>query len=231
MSSSFGARRGARHRPGAEPSTPRDDSRGRAHNTEAGIDASAEASADISVDTANDPPADPESVARKIALDLLSLAPRTRAQLAEAMTRRNVPDETAEQVLDRFTEVGLIDDAAFAQAWVSSRQSGRGLAPRALANELRKRGVGDSVIADAVSAVPRDDIESTARTLVRRRAKATVGLPTQARVRRLSGMLARKGYPGDIAMRAVRDVLAEEEIDVVGDLGRELAEHIASDDL
>jgi regulatory protein len=214
VSSSFGARRGARHRPGAGHSTP-------AEGNGAGRD----------VDVALDPPADPESVARKIALDLLSAAPRTRMQLADAMARRLVPDDVATQVLDRFTEVGLIDDVAFAEAWVTSRQSGRGLAPRALANELRKRGVADPVIADAVAAVPRDDVESAARTLVRRRANATIGLPTQARVRRLSGMLARKGYSGDVAIRAVRDVLAEEQIDVAGELGNELAEHIAADDL
>jgi len=178
-----------------------------------------------------DASADPASVARSIALNVLTAAPRTRAQLADAMRRRHVPAEIAAEVLDRFVDVGLIDDAAFAQAWVTSRQAGRGLAPRALANELRKRGVEEPVIAEAVSAVPRDDVESTARTLVRRRAKAMIGLPTEVKVRRLAGMLARKGYPGDIAIRAVRDVLAEQAVDVAGELGRELAEHVAADDL
>ena len=207
MSGSSGVRRSARH------------------------DSSAERSAsplDLSADP-QDPPADPGSVARTIALDLLTAAPRTRQQLAEVMARRGVPGDVASEVLDRFGEVGLIDDAAFATAWVSSRQAGRGLAPRALANELRKRGVAESLIADAVSVVGRDDIESAARALVRRRARITAGLPTPVRVRRLSGMLARKGYPGDIALRVVREVLAEESIDVADDLGRELADHIGAD--
>jgi regulatory protein len=176
-----------------------------------------------------DPTADPTSVARAIALDLLTAAPRTRAQLAAAMARRGVPDDAATEVLDRFSDVGLIDDAAFATAWVSSRHAGRGLAPRALANELRKRGVAEPLIADAVAAVGRDDVEATARTLVRRKARTSRGLSTQVRVRRLSGMLARKGYPGDIALRAVREVLAEEAIDVADDLGSELAEQIGAD--
>jgi regulatory protein len=177
----------------------------------------------------DDRPADPASVARSIALGLLTAAPRTRAELAEAMSRRRVPDDVAAAVLDRFGEVGLIDDAAFATSWVRSRRAGRGLAPRALASELRKKGVAEPLIAEAVDAVDRDDVESTARTLARRRAKATVGLPTQVRVRRLSGMLARKGYPGDVALRAVRDVLAEEQIDVAGELGRDIADQIAAD--
>jgi len=177
----------------------------------------------------DDPPADTASVARSIALDQLAGAPRTRAQLAAAMARRGVPDDAATEVLDRFTEVGLVDDAAFAETWVRSRQSGQGLAPRALAAELRRRGVTEPVIADAVAAVGRDDVEATARALVRRKARLTAGLPTPTRVRRLSGMLARKGYPGDVVLRVVREVLASEEIDIADDLGRELAEQIGAD--
>lgn len=188
------------------------------------VDGTAEA-----IDEALDPAADPESVARSIALNLLTAAPRTRAQLAEAMAKRQVPDEVAVRILDRFEEVGLIDDAAFAAAWVSSRQAGRGLAPRALANELRKKGVAEPVISDAVAMVDRDTVESTARALARRKARASVGLPTEARMRRLAGMLARKGYASDIALRVVKDVLAEENVDVTGEFGREIADYIAAD--
>ena len=174
-----------------------------------------------------DPPADPESVARRIALDLLTAAPRTRAELATAMAKRSVPDDVAKQVLDRFTEVGLIDDAAFAEAWVRSRQTRRGLAPRALARELRDKGVAEPIVADAIAAVDRDEVESAARTLARRKARASVGLPVEVRVRRLAGMLARKGYPSDIALRAVRDVLAEEHLDVADAFAAQVADQVA----
>ena len=69
------------------------------------------------------------------------------------LARRGVPDEVAERVLDRFGEVDLIDDAAYARAWVESRHSGRGLARRALAYELRQRGVADADAAEALEAV------------------------------------------------------------------------------
>ena len=72
-------------------------------------------------DKPDDVEPDPESVARTIALRRLEAAPQTRAQLDEAMRRRGVHDEIRERVLDRFGEVGLIDDAMFAQAWVDSR--------------------------------------------------------------------------------------------------------------
>jgi regulatory protein len=152
--------------------------------------------------------ADPTSVARSIGLSLLDAAPKTRSQLAEAMRKRGVPDDAANEVLDRFEEVGLVDDAAFANAWVTSRQSGRGLAPRALGNELRQRGIAEPLIAEAVGSVDSDDVESAARDLVTRRARATAGMPNAVRMRRLVAMLNRKGYSGELAVRVVREVLA-----------------------
>src|SRR5262249_23326143 len=79
-----------------------------------------------------------EEAARVICLRLLTSGPRTRAQLATALRKRRIPDEVADSVLGRFAEVGLIDDAAFARAWVESRHHGRGLGRRALAAELRE---------------------------------------------------------------------------------------------
>ena len=156
------------------------------------------------------PPADPVAVARAICLRQLTLGPRTRAQLADALLRRGVPDDVGAQVLDRFTEVGLIDDAAFAAMWVETRHNGRGLARRALAHELRTRGVADPLVAEAVEGLDGDRERATARALVDRKLASTRGLPAEVRVRRLAGMLARKGYPGGLAFAVVRDALAQE---------------------
>src|SRR5689334_25278851 len=95
------------------------------------------------------PDADPESVARKILLDQLTGRARSRSDLAAKLAQRNVPEEIATRLLDRFEEVGLVDDAAFARGWVEQRQSGRGLARRALAQELRRKGIDDEVARDA----------------------------------------------------------------------------------
>jgi regulatory protein len=163
------------------------------------------------------PPADPEAVAREVCLRLLTMGPRTRAQLADALRRKAVPEEVAERVLGRFTEVRLIDDEAFAQAWVQSRHLGRGLARRALASELRRRGVADDTVKEAVSALDPGQEAATARELVDRRLPGTRTLDRDKRMRRLVGMLARKGYPPGLAYRVVKEALAEEGIDV-GDL-------------
>lgn len=149
-------------------------------------------------------------VARQICLNQLEHAPRTRSELAAVLRKKGIGDEVAEQVLSRFAEVGMIDDALFAQLWVSSRQRNKGLAGRALSQELRRKGVDDDAIADALATIAPELELATARSLVDRRLSATTGLPRQTRVRRLTGMLARKGYPAGTAFRVVKQALAAE---------------------
>ena len=156
----------------------------------------------------DDPQADPEQVARTILLRRLEAAPRTRAQLASTLRERGVPDEVAARVLDRFEEVGLVDDRLFARMWVDSRQAGRGLSVRALRSELRTRGVAEEVIAEAVSAVAPDDERSAARAVAVRKARSVTGLPRLTQMRRISGALARKGYGPGLTAEVVREVLA-----------------------
>ncbi|MFJ5033149.1 recombination regulator RecX [Streptomyces sp. NPDC088560] len=153
---------------------------------------------------------DPAERARAICLRLLTGTPRTRKQLADALRKREIPEDVAEEVLSRFEEVGLIDDGAFADAWVESRHHGRGLARRALARELRTKGVDSALIDEAVGQLDTEQEEATARELVDRKLRATRGLDRDKRLRRLAGMLARKGYPEGMALRVVRQALEEE---------------------
>jgi regulatory protein len=149
-------------------------------------------------------------VARNIALRQLTMGPRTRAQLADAMARRGVDEEVAAAVLDRFEEVALVDDEEFSRQWVHSRHTGRGLARRALSHELRQRGVDDETARAAVAAIGADDELAAARDLVRRRSAAMSGDDPVRRTRRLAGMLARKGYSAGVAFQVIREVTGEE---------------------
>ena len=154
---------------------------------------------------------DPEARARQVCLRLLTLAPRTRAQLAAALRKRGIPDEAANAVLSRYEDVGLIDDAAFARAWVESRHYSRGLAGRALSAELRQRGVAPDEIRAAIDEQLSPDAEAVAaRRLVAGKLAATRGLPPEQRTRRLAGLLARKGYPAGLAFRVIREALEAE---------------------
>ena len=159
------------------------------------------------------PDADPESVARRIVLTQLTTRARTRAELAATLTKRDVPADVAVRVLDRMTEVGLIDDAAFADEWVRQRQETRGLSRRALADELRRKGIADEVAAAVLGEVSDEAERGRAFELARRKARASRGLAHEVRVRRLAGMLARKGYSPAIAYAAVRDALAAEGLE------------------
>jgi regulatory protein len=156
---------------------------------------------------------DPEAAARQICLRLLTIEPRSRSQLAEALRRRHIPGPAAEAVLDRFTQAGMIDDPAFARAWVESRHHSRGLSRRALSAELHRRGVADKDVRNAIELVDDDQEAATARRLIAGKVRSTRGQPPVARVRKLMGVLARKGYGPALAYRVVREALEAEGTD------------------
>ncbi|WP_308112768.1 regulatory protein RecX [Pseudonocardia oceani] len=173
-----------------------------------------------------DPDADPLVAAREICLRLLTDRARTRHELAQALKQRGVPDEASESVLSRFDEVGLIDDAAFAGQYVRSRHTYRGLSRRAIAMELRRKGVDDEVAGEALEEVDPASEERRARELVDRKLRTVpADTPEQRKkaANRLVGMLARKGYGGSIAYRVVREALAAH--------GTELDDELDSPDL
>lgn len=158
-------------------------------------------------------PEAPEDVARAVVLRRLSFGPRTRTQLREAVLEKGVPESVADSVLDRFAEVGLVDDADFAQEWVRVRHRDKGLSRRALADELRRKGVAPELVEaalDGVDGVDGDDELAAAEALVARKLPASRGLDYPRRVNRLMGMLARKGYGPGLAGDVVRRALAEE---------------------
>ena len=148
---------------------------------------------------------DPHDVARQIVLRQLTLAPRSRAQLEDKLRQRDCPDDVAATVLDRLTEVGLVDDEAYAQMLVRSRQAGKGLARRALAHELRKQGIDQEVADEALGQVDAGDERLRAEQLVAKKLRSMRGLPPEVQARRLAGMLARKGYSGEVAWPVIRD--------------------------
>jgi len=147
-------------------------------------------------------------VARKILLDQLTGQARSRKELADKLAKRNVPDDVAGRLLDRFEEVGLVDDEAFARSWIASRQPGKGLARRALAQELRRKGVDDEVAREALDDIDPADEESAARALVRKKLRSLSRVDDTTATRRLVGMLARKGYGSGLAFAVVREELA-----------------------
>ncbi|KLL12890.1 MULTISPECIES: regulatory protein RecX [Protofrankia] len=160
--------------------------------------------------------ADPVARAREICLRQLEARPRSHAELAATLARRGVDPDTAQAVLARLAEVGLVDDRAFATALISSARANRGLGRHGLVHELRRRGVDADVIAAALA--DQDDLdthdeEAAARELVRRRMPAMAGLPAQVRTRRLAALLGRRGYPSDLVVRVITEEVVDGSLD------------------
>ena len=151
------------------------------------------------------------SVAQNIVYRQLTASAKSRLQLARKLAERNIPEDVAEAVLDRFQEARLINDAEFADMWVRSRSQSRKLAKGALRRELAEKGIDQETAAAALDQLTDADEEAAARQLVERKLRPGTDLQDQAArdkaTRRLASMLARKGYQPSQAFRIVNEVL------------------------
>lgn len=149
---------------------------------------------------------------RELALRRLDQRAQTRAELDSWLTGRGADPDSIRQVLDRFEQVGLIDDAGYARAWAQSRREYRQLSRRAIAQELRTKGVAAEII-ESVTADFDQESELTAATeLARRRAATMSALPREVAYRRLSAALARRGFSPHVTLTVVRDILDLREL-------------------
>lgn len=155
---------------------------------------------------------DSYDVARTIVLRQLTMAPRSRKQLEDKLRAKGCADEVAETVLDRMSEVGLIDDEAFAGMVVRSQQATRGLGRRGIAQELRRKGVDDELIREQLDGIDDEAERDRAMELARKKMRTLQGLEYAAQQRRLAGMLARKGYSPSLVMSVVRELLQEDQV-------------------
>lgn len=155
--------------------------------------------------------ADPHAAAKAVVLRRLTAAPRSRAQLAGDLAGRGFDEDVIEEVLDRFVEVGLIDDAEYARMVVRSQGESRSLGRRGLAQELRRRGVPEAEADEALAGLDPELEEARARDLVRRRWDPAGD--QQAQARRVAAMLGRRGFPGEMITRLVTDALRGRDAD------------------
>ncbi|MCP2263896.1 regulatory protein RecX [Promicromonospora thailandica] len=148
--------------------------------------------------------------AREVVLRILTAAQKSRRELEQSLARKGYPEDVVVQVLDRFGEVGLVDDATYAETIVRTRHAERGLARRGIAAELRRRGIDEDTAVGALDQLDPDDERAAGARLAAKLVTRTRGLDRQVRVRRAVGSLARKGYPPGLAFELVRDALAAE---------------------
>jgi regulatory protein len=155
--------------------------------------------------------------ARETVLRMLTAAPKSRAELEQSLARKGFPEHVVLPILDRFEEVGLVDDAQYAEMIVRTRHAERGLSRRAISTELRRRGIDTETSATALEQVDDDSEAEAARALARSRLARTRGLERDVRVRRVVGALARKGYSPSVAFEIVQRELDAERADELDD--------------
>lgn len=149
---------------------------------------------------------DTRGEAHEVALRLLAARPRSGQEIEQRLRQRGFDAETAGREVRRLRMAGLIDDAQFAEAWVESRQRQAPRSARALAGELRAKGIDRDIAGDATGEV---DDEAAAIALARTRAARMTGLDDEARHRRIAGLLQRRGFSYGVIERALRQLLSE----------------------
>ncbi|MET7769922.1 recombination regulator RecX [Nocardia sp. NPDC005366] len=150
--------------------------------------------------------------AKEVCLRLLAVRARSRAELAQRLAAKGYTEHVTDLALGRLAQVGLIDDVAFAEQWVQSRHTFSGKGKQALAQELRRKGVAASDAAPALEAISSDDEITRATDLVRRKLRTIPrDLDADKTIRRLVGMLARRGYSSATAFNVVKAELAQVE--------------------
>jgi regulatory protein len=134
------------------------------------------------------------------ALRLLSYRQRSEAELRQRLTRRGTPPTVVDETLARLRKMGLVDDSAFAQAWVERRESASPRSRRLLRQELLAMGVGGDISCDLLDGV--DDADAALRAAARRTASLR-GLPCSEFRRRLGNFLRRRGFGHALVRRTV----------------------------
>ena len=158
-------------------------------------------------------PLDPER-AWDYALELLARRAMSAAEVRTRLRRRSLPGHEADAVIAKLERLGLLNDRAFAEAYVRGRARERGRL--ALRRELQHKGVAEDVAEEALA--PRDDADqaAAARALLLKHAWRFEAASDDARAvhaarARAYGLLARRGFPPDAVAAAVAEVLGDGE--------------------
>ena len=147
--------------------------------------------------------------AKQVLLRRLSNAPRTRKELAKDLKDKDISDEVANVALDRFEEVGLINDQALASNYVSSQHERKGLGKNALRQQLRAKGVSDDVALEAISQISDDQEFQAAFALACKKIRSLQKDDAKTQLQKIVGVLARKGYSSNLAFRVAKEVITD----------------------
>ena len=149
-----------------------------------------------------------DEVARAVAYARRSTAqaPKSEGRLRGKLAARDYPRVVIDRAIERCRAEGIVDDAAYAKAFVEERRR-KGHAPFRIQQDLRKRGFDDALIARALEPIEEQDREAQAFDAARGKARSLRGVEADTAFRRLVGYLARRGYPEGLARKVAREVV------------------------
>jgi regulatory protein len=126
------------------------------------------------------------------ALHFLSYRPRSSAEVRQNLSKRGISESLIEETLNRLHGAGLVNDEAFAQAWVENRNTFHPRGKPALQMELRRKGLSEEIIQSVMDTQVNE--AALALTTARKYARRLAGLEWPEFRQKLSGFLARRGF-------------------------------------
>ncbi len=150
-----------------------------------------------------------EEEIRQSLLKMIARGAKSSGKLREALLAKDYPAQLVDQLIDRFTEVSLIDDFQMAKDWVQSQLSRKAAAKTVLGMTLRDKGFPAEAIAAALLEIDADSELESAKKIATTRMRQLMKLEPEVRSRRLAGYLTRKGYSSSIVWAAVKHASSE----------------------
>ena len=150
---------------------------------------------------------DQNQIAKQVLLRRLSNAPRTRKELAQDLKKKKIEEDIAQIALDRFEELGLINDQTFSENYVSTTHERRKLGKKALKQQLRSKGVSEEIANQAISQISEDDEFKAALALALKKIRSIQQDDPQGQIRKIVGLLARKGYSSTLSFQVAKEVV------------------------
>ncbi|MFM1826465.1 MAG: hypothetical protein RLZZ37_1100 [Actinomycetota bacterium] len=152
---------------------------------------------------------DQNQIAKQVLLRRLSNAPRTRKELAQDLKKKKIEEDIAQNALDRFEELGLINDQTYSENFVSTTHQRRKLGKKALKQQLRSKGVSEEIASQAVSQISEDEEFSAALALALKKIRSIQNDDPQTQIRKIVGLLARKGYSSSLSFQVAKEVIKD----------------------
>lgn len=153
---------------------------------------------------------DSNRLAVETGLNLISYRPRSAKEVSDHLRRKSFAEAARDHAIHRLQELGYLDDAEFARFWVESRMAHRPRGKRALAWELREKGIADAIIEDALARIASDET-AVARAAAHKRAATIATADYDTFRRKLGTFLARRGFSYEVVEQVVEDLWKERE--------------------